>query len=98
MAISRSGIAVGGEGSGSPYGQILQALLRLTSYRPRLNQIRGNLVKLRAQAPLYGRDDALEDLVKLLAQAPLRDAVRESLERADTSHLRKELRWGHKLG
>jgi hypothetical protein len=33
--------------------------------------MRGNLVKLRAQAPLYGRDDALEDLVKLRAQAPL---------------------------
>jgi hypothetical protein len=35
-----------------------------------------------------------EDLVKLRAQAPLRDAVQESLERADTSHLWKELRWG----
>jgi hypothetical protein len=52
----------GGEGGGISYEQILQALLRLTSYRPRLNRGRGDLVKLQAQASLYRRDDILEDL------------------------------------
>ena len=67
-----------------------------------------DLVKLRAQTPLRvlhkptetllsfehrhssaGRD---EDPVKLRAQAPLQRVVQERLEKANTSHLQRELR------